>query len=625
MKNSSLVFRRPAAFVAGLGLLLALAAAPVSAAPQKTAAKKKAGQPTVEEARKFLDEAQKRLLDLSIEAGRASWVQENFITYDTQILAAARNEALLGPSVEYAKQAARFDHVQLPPDLRRQMELLKRTLVLAPPSDPRKTAELTRLSASLDAQYGSGKYCPKSGPKAGECRTLPDLEDTLRTSRDPKEMLDVWLGWHAISPPMRDDYARLVEIANEGARDLGYKDTGAFWRSKYDMSPDAFSADLDRLWNQVKPLYDSLYCYTRTRLNQKYGDAVVPLDQPIPAHVLGNMWAQEWDQIYDVLAPPDADPGFDLTKLLEDKKVDQKGMAKYAENFFVSLGFPPLPQTFWERSLLTEPRDRDVVCHPSAWDIDYKDDLRIKACLKIKDDDFRTIHHEEGHNFYQRAYDKLPFLYQDSANDGFHEAVGDTIALSITPDYLKEVGLLEPGARHLEGHRPADEEGAREGGLPAVRPADRPVALEGLLRGDQARRLQQGLVGPAVEVPGDPAAGRALGKGFRSGREVPRAGQHPLHALLPGGHPAVPAPPRPLPGGRLQGPAAPLLDLRQQGGGSQARQDAGDGRQPPLAGRPGGGHRPAADGRHRHRRLLRAPEDLARPAEQGAEVRVVRI
>lgn len=440
MKNPSLPLCRPAALLAGLGLLLTLAAAPVSAAPQKAkAAGKKAAQPTVEEARKFLDEAQKKLLDLSIKGQRASWVQENFITDDTQIIAAEANEALLGPSVEYAKEAARFDHVQLPPDLRRQMNLLKQGLVLPAPSDPKKTAELTRLAASLDAQYGAGKWCPKPG----ECKSLTEMDDILRTSRDPKEMLDVWLGWHAIAPPMRKDYARLVEIANEGSRELGYKDTGALWRSKYDMPPDAFAADLDRLWNQVKPLYDSLYCYTRKRLNEKYGDAVVPLDQPIPAHVLGNMWAQEWDQIYDVLAPPNADPGFDLTKLLEAKKVDQKGMAKYAENFFVSLGFPPLPQTFWERSLLTEPRDRDVVCHASAWDIDYKDDLRVKACLKIKDDDFRTIHHEEGHNFYQRAYNKLPFLYQDSANDGFHEAVGDTIALSITPEYLKEVGLLD--------------------------------------------------------------------------------------------------------------------------------------------------------------------------------------
>jgi peptidyl-dipeptidase A len=573
--------------LAGAGLLLALAApAPVSAQATTQAA------PTVEEARKFLDEAQKRLLDLSIDGQRAQWVQENFITYDTEILSAAANEALLAAGVDYAQQAARFDNVQLPQDLRRQIDLIKRGLVLAPPSDPAKTAELSRLAASLSAQYGSGKVCPPGG---GECKTLPDLEELMRVSRNPKALLDAWVGWHSVAPAMRADYVRLVEIANEGARDLGYKDTGVLWRAKYDMAPDAFAADLDRLWGQVKPLYDSLHCYVRAQLNKKYGGSVVPLDKPIPAHLLGNMWSQSWVNIYDLVAPPNADPGYDLTKALEAKKTDPAQMAKYAESFFVSLGFAPLPQTFWERSLLSQPRDRDVVCHASAWDIDYKDDLRVKACLRTNDVDFRTIHHEEGHNFYQRAYNKLPFLYQDSANDGFHEAVGDTIALSITPDYLKQVGLIS------QVPDPSKDLGP-----------------------DVAGRLQQGLVGAAHEVPGDHAAGAPLGEGFRRGREVPRAGEHPLHALLPGGHPPVPAPPRALPGGRLQGSPAPLLDLRQQGGGSSPGQDAGDGRQPPLARRPGGRHRPAPDGRHRHPRLLRPLEDLARPAEQGPEVRLVR-
>ena len=446
MNHPFIPFHRLAVLLAGAGLLLALAAGPAAAA-QKAAPKKavsksaasKSAKPTVEEARQFLDGAQKRLLDLSIEGQRAGWVQETFITYDTQILAASRNEVLLNEAIADAQQAARFDGVQLPADLRREMDLLKRGLTLPAPSDPKKTAELSRLAASLDAQYGAGKYCPQGK----DCKTLNDLEDVMRDSRDPKVLLDAWTGWHAIAPPMRADYARLVEIANEGSRDLGYKDTGALWRSKYDMDPDAFAADLDRLWGQVKPLYDSLQCYVRARLNQKYGDAVVPRDKPIPAHVLGNMWAQDWTAIYDLVAPPNADPGYDLSKRLAEKKVDPKGMAKYAESFFVSLGFAPLPATFWERSLLTQPRDRDVVCHPSAWDIDYKDDLRVKACLKPIDEDFRTIHHEEGHNFYQRAYNRLPFLYQDSANDGFHEAVGDTIALSITPEYLKQIGMIE--------------------------------------------------------------------------------------------------------------------------------------------------------------------------------------
>ncbi len=397
------------------------------------------GKPDEAEARKFIETATTEMLDLAIDAGRAQWVQSNFITYDTEILAAQRNEVALTKAVEYAKAAARFDGVQLPEDVRRQIDLMKRGLTLAAPSDPEKTGELTRLAASLESQYGSGKYCPPGK----ECMELGELDNILGRSRDPKELLEAWTGWHSISPPMRDEYARLVEIANEGARELGYKDTGALWRSKYDMPPDDFAKELDRLWGQVQPLYNSLHCYVRAQLNKKYGDQVVALDKPIPAHLLGNMWAQSWGNIFDLTAPPQADPGYDLTKILEERKTDAKQMVKYGETFFTSLGFAPLPDTFWERSLLTKPKDRDVVCHASAWSLDFKDDLRIKMCIEPKEEDFATIHHELGHNFYQRAYNQQPFLYQDSANDGFHEAVGDTIALSITPEYLKKVGLIE--------------------------------------------------------------------------------------------------------------------------------------------------------------------------------------
>jgi peptidyl-dipeptidase A len=420
--------RRAASIAASAALCLALAAAPAAAQ-----------QPTADDARKFLDEAQKRLHDLSVEAGRAAWVQSNFITYDTEILAAQRNEVLLGAAVQYAQEATRFDKVKLPDDLRRQIDLLKRGLTLPAPGDPAKTAELTRLAAALESMYGSGKYCPQGG----ECKSLNELEDIIGESRDPKELLEAWAGWHSISPPMRDEYQRLVELANEGARELGYKDVGALWRSKYDMPPDQFSAELDRLWGQVRPLYDSLHCHVRAKLNEKYGDQVVPEDKPIPAHLLGNMWAQSWDNIYELVAPPQADPGYNLTERLQAKKLDALEMTRYGERFFTSLGFAPLPETFWERSLFTKPQDREVVCHASAWSLDYKDDLRIKMCIETNEEDFRTIHHELGHNFYQRAYNELPLIYQDSANDGFHEAVGDTVALSITPEYLKQVGLIE--------------------------------------------------------------------------------------------------------------------------------------------------------------------------------------
>ncbi|HJX29767.1 MAG TPA: M2 family metallopeptidase [Thermoanaerobaculia bacterium] len=396
-------------------------------------------KPSVEDAKKFLEGAEKHLLDLAIETGRAQWVQSTYITLDTELIAAAANEKLVTAGVEYAKQAARFDGVQMPDDLRRRIELLKRTLTLAAPSDPAKTAELTQLAAKLESTYGSGEYCRQGG----ECLDLEKLSDIIEKSRDPKELLDVWAGWHAVAPAMREDYIRLVALANEGAGELGYKDSGALWRSKYDMEPDEFAQEVDRLWGQVKPLYDSLHCHVRAKLNEKYGNQLVPLDQPIPAHLLGNMWAQSWDNLYDMVAPPSADPGYNLTERLQAKKLDATEMTRYGERFFTSLGFAPLPETFWERSMLTQPTDHNAVCHASAWDIDYQEDLRIKMCIQPNEEDFRTIHHELGHNMYQRAYNKLPFLYQDSANDGFHEAVGDTIALSITPEYLKQVGLID--------------------------------------------------------------------------------------------------------------------------------------------------------------------------------------
>jgi peptidyl-dipeptidase A len=430
-------FRRLARLGAAtvFSISLSIAAGPLAAEPVQ----KEAGQPTVEEARKFIADVEARLYDLTVATQRAQWVQSTFITEDTEAMAARANEVLVAETVKLVKESGRYDKVQLPEDLRRRIEMLKRSLTLAAPSDPRKGAELARLAAGLEGAYGAGKYCRPDGT----CLDSEQLDHIMDTSRDPKELLDAWTGWHSVAAPMRQDYSRVVELANEGARELGYKDTGALWRSKYDMPPDAFAAEVDRLWNQVKPFYDSLHCHVRAKLSEKYGSQIVPLDKPIPAHLLGNMWAQTWDNVYDLVAPPNADPGYDLTQRLTEKKVDAKGMAKYAENFFISLGFAPLPPTFWERSLFTKPRDRDVVCHASAWDIDSKDDLRIKMCIQPTDEDFRTLHHEEGHNFYQRAYNKQPFLFQDSAHDGVHEAVGDTIALSVTPDYLKKVGLID--------------------------------------------------------------------------------------------------------------------------------------------------------------------------------------
>ena len=399
------------------------------------------GKPTPAEAQKFMDDVEKRLMELSIKSGRADWIKSTYITDDTEELAAEANKELIAATTEFAEQAKRFDGLDLPVEIQRKLKLLKLSLTLPAPKDPNERDELTKIAASMEGDYGKGKYCPE-GDK-GKCLSLPDLENIMTNSRDPEELKKAWVGWHQIAIPIRKDYVRFVELSNKGAKEMGFNDTGAMWRSKYDMEPDAFAAEMERLWQQVKPLYDSLYKYTRHKLSEKYGKDVVPDDKPIPAHLLGNMWAQTWGNVYPILAPATSDRGYDLTATLKARNTDPKQMVRYGEGFFTSLGFEQLPPTFWDRSLFSKPVDREVVCHASAWDIDYQKDVRLKMCININEEDFSVVHHELGHNYYQMAYANQPFLFRDSANDAFHEAIGDTVALSVTPPYLKQLQLID--------------------------------------------------------------------------------------------------------------------------------------------------------------------------------------
>ena len=400
-----------------------------------------AAAPTAASAKAFLANANETTLKLGIQQSEASWVQQTFITDDTEAIAARANQAANEAGAKFARESVQYDHVQLSADERRQLNLLKVSLVLATPSDAKESDELSKIMARLESAYGKGKWCADPS-KPDSCKNIDDVSRILSVPGEERALRAAWEGWHTISPPMRKDYQRFVELSNKGAKELGFPDTGAMWRSKYDMPPDAFTKELDRLWDQVRPLYLKLHAYVRVKLREKYGD-VVPEKGPIPAHLLGNLWAQDWSNIYPLVAPPRADPGFSLTGILKKRNMPAIDMVRTGERFYTSLGFAPLPKTFFERSLFVRPKDRDVVCHASAWDIDYADDLRIKMCIEPTAEDFTTIHHELGHNFYQRAYKNQPVLFRDSANDGFHEAIGDTIALSVTPEYLVKIGLLD--------------------------------------------------------------------------------------------------------------------------------------------------------------------------------------
>ncbi len=394
-----------------------------------------------QKADEFVITTEAKLAKAGVEAAQASWVYSTYINQDTEALTARAGANYNSLIVKSAIEAA--GHAKTPGlsyDTARKLSRLRTAIVLPATTKPGAADEVATIAARLEGIYGKGQGTLRGQPISGS-----DIEAEMGSNRNPEELKEMWLSWHDnVGKPMKSDYAKLVGLGNEGAKELGYSDMGALWRSNYDMSPEEFAALTEKLWLEVKPLYDSLHTYVRAKLNAKYGDKVQAKTGPIRADLLGNMWAQEWGNIYDLVAPPGSgDVGFDVTELLKAKGYDDQKMVKAGEGFFSSLGFAPLPKTFWERSQFVKPRDREVVCHASAWDIDNVEDLRIKMCIKVNGDDFVTIHHELGHNYYQRAYNKQPFLYLDGANDGFHEAIGDAIALSMTPEYLVQIGLLD--------------------------------------------------------------------------------------------------------------------------------------------------------------------------------------
>lgn len=393
---------------------------------------------TITDAKAFMARAESELSDMSDEASLVFWNQATNITDETNAAAAEVGARATKLAVSLANESKTFNIDDLPPDLARKFTRLRAGITIPAPSTEGAAEELSNITTGLDAAYGTGTFNYK-----GKDLTLDELSTIIETSRDPEELKAVWEGWRTVSPAMKDDYARMVEIANEGARELGYASLDQMWLSNYDMPPEEMEAEVDRLWGQVEPLYDELHCYARTKLNAQYGDDVQPKTGPIRADLLGNMWAQDWSGIYDVVKTDTPGPSYNLTERLVEKGYDPIKMVKTGEAFFTSLGLAPLPQTFWERSMITRPADREVICHASAWDLDNKEDVRIKMCTEVNEEDFDTVHHELGHNFYQRAYKDQDLLYKDGAHDGFHEAIGDFIGLSITPEYLKQIGLID--------------------------------------------------------------------------------------------------------------------------------------------------------------------------------------
>ncbi len=452
-------------FRAALMLGCAIALASCGGSDQKTTA----GKGTPAEADKFVAELNADIRKMSPYWQAAAWLQQTYITDDSQLINSRANEEYLNWQSRRIEESKRFTGVEgMSSDTARAIMLLKNVAAPAP-SDPALQGELAKILTKMDANYGSGKWCRGDN----DCLVLDDIEKIIDDpNQTPEARAAAWKGWQETARPIRKDYQRFVELVNQGAKEMGFADAGEVWRGGYDMTPAEFSAETERLWAQVKPLYNELHCFVRTKLNAKYGDAVVTKTGTIPSHLLGNMWAQQWSNIYPLLEPYKGVASLDVTAALKKQRealfnelrktektstpiefaeVSHKAdvamsvkMTKVAEDFYVSLGMPKLPESFWKKSMLTRPRDRDVVCHASAWDLNMEGDVRIKQCIEPNEDQLTTIHHELGHIYYDLMYNPLPPMFQGAAHDGFHEAIGDTITLSLTPAHLNKIGLVPP-------------------------------------------------------------------------------------------------------------------------------------------------------------------------------------
>lgn len=391
----------------------------------------------IAEATAFVARAEAELAALSKVTALAYWANQTNITDETDAAAAEAGAKMTKLAVSLANESKKYDVGIMPYDVARKIRILRSGITIPAPSRDGAAEELSEITTNLSSTYGKGKF-----DHNGQMINLDEASTIIESSRDPEELKAVWEGWRTVSPPMQDEYAKMVALANEGAQELGFPTLDKMWLSNYDMPPEEMEAEVQRLWGQVEPLYKDLHCYARTKLNATYGDDVQPKTGPIRADLLGNMWAQQWSSIYDIVKPDTTPVSYDLTTRLNERGYTPVKMVETGEGFFTSLGFEPLPETFWERSMITRPEGKEVVCHASAWDLDDEEDIRIKMCTEINSEDFFTVHHELGHNFYQRAYKDQPYLYKNGAHDGFHEAIGDFVALSITPEYLEQIGLI---------------------------------------------------------------------------------------------------------------------------------------------------------------------------------------
>ena len=397
--------------------------------------------PTPADAEAFVAEAEARLLALRQDAARAAWARATSPGGADDDAAASAAAALSAAEGELARGAALYDGLDLPEAAARKLALLKTAPPAVAPARPPLAAELDAVLGALKWAYRAGAYCAGAGE---DCLDRGALEETVAELRDTDRLLDLWREGRAGASSMRSAYERLVEIANAGAAELGYADAGERWRSAYGRPAAAdLPAELDRLWNQARPLYESLHCHVRAALGEEYGTAIAPPGEAIPAHLLGDLGDGRWPGVRGLAAPRTRGRGYDATRALERSGAAPPDLARHGERFFVSLGFEPLPASFRERSLFARPAGRDVLCRARAWNLDGADDVRLSTCLEVTGADFAAVHRELFRVHRRWAHRALDPLFRTGPGTWLPDAAGEAAALSVTPAYLVELDLLD--------------------------------------------------------------------------------------------------------------------------------------------------------------------------------------
>ncbi|XP_068833322.1 angiotensin-converting enzyme isoform X2 [Capricornis sumatraensis] len=414
--------------------------------PSTTSSPKKTQSPNLvsdeAEARKFVEEYDRRSQVVWNEYAEANWNYNTNISTDNSKLLMEKNLQMANHTVKYGTWARKFDVTNFQNATMKRM--IKKIQDLERAALPvKELEEYNQILVDMETVYSVASVCHKNGT----CLRLePDLTRLMATSRNYQDLAWAWKSWRdKVGRSILPYFPKYVELTNKAARLNGYQDGGDSWRSMYEMP--FLEEELEQLFQELQPLYLNLHAYVRRALHHHYGPNVINLEGPIPAHLLGNMWAQSWSNIYDLVAPFPSAPKMDATEAMIKQGWTPLRMFKEADNFFTSLGLLPMPPEFWNKSMLEKPTDgREVVCHASAWDFFNGKDFRIKQCTSVNMEDLVVAHHEMGHIQYFMQYKDLPVTFREGANPGFHEAIGDVLALSVsTPTHLHKIGLLSSG------------------------------------------------------------------------------------------------------------------------------------------------------------------------------------